>query len=94
MIRLDAATVLLQWSVGGLVFLWVTTRHRLVGLGYGWLLRGVFGVLAAGAIVASQFTERVPVREVASAGVVLATAIALGVSIVRKGGGVSPHASG
>ena len=89
MIRLDAATVLLQWSVGGLVFLWVTTRHRLVGLGYGWLLRGVFGVLAAGAIVASQFTERVPVREVASAGVVLATAIALGVSIVRKGGGVS-----
>ena len=88
MIRLDAATVLLQWSVGGLVFLWVTTRHRLVGLGYGWLLRGVFGVLAAGAIVASRFTEQVPVREVASAGVVLATAVALGVSIVRRRSGV------
>ena len=88
MIRLDAATVLLQWSVGGLVFLWVTTRHRLVGLGYGWLLRGVFGVLAAGAIVASRFTERVPVREVASAGVALATAVALGVSIVRRRSGV------
>ena len=88
MIRLDAATVLLQWSVGGLVFLWVTTRHRLVGLGYGWLLRGVFGFLAAGAIVASRFTEPVTVREVASAGVALSTAIALGVSIVRRRGGV------
>src|SRR2546430_9452806 len=47
--RLDAATVLLQWATGGLFFLWVTTRRREVGLGYGWLLRGVFLVLAAGA---------------------------------------------
>ena len=42
MIRLDAATVLLQWSVGGLFFLWFTTRRREVGLGYGWLLRGTY----------------------------------------------------
>ncbi|MEY3986941.1 MAG: hypothetical protein RL080_281, partial [Actinomycetota bacterium] len=27
MIRLDAATVMLQWSVGGLGFLWFTTRR-------------------------------------------------------------------
>ena len=47
--RLDAATVLLQWATGGLFFLWVTTRRREVGLGYGWLLRGVFLVMAAGA---------------------------------------------
>jgi hypothetical protein len=39
-IRLDAATVLLQWAVGGLFFLWVTTRAREVGIGYGWLVRG------------------------------------------------------
>ena len=43
MIRLDAATVLLQWATGGLLFLWVTTRRREVGLGYGWLLRASFG---------------------------------------------------
>ena len=49
MIRLSAATVLLQWSVGGLLFLWVTTRRREVGLGYGWLLRSVYLVMALGA---------------------------------------------
>ena len=42
MISLDAATVLLQWAVGGLLFLWVTTRRREVGIGYGWLLRAVY----------------------------------------------------
>jgi hypothetical protein len=46
-IELDAATVLLQWAVGGLLFLWVTTRRREVGIGYGWLLRGVYGVMAS-----------------------------------------------
>ena len=48
MIRLAAATVLLQWATGGLFVLWVTGRHRIVGPGYGWLLRGVFGAIAAG----------------------------------------------
>ena len=38
-VKLDAATFLLQWAIGGLLFLWVTTRRREVGLGYGWLLR-------------------------------------------------------
>ena len=50
--HLDAATILLQWATGGLAFLWVTTRGRLVSLGYGWLLRGVYGVLALGAAFA------------------------------------------
>ena len=49
MIRLDAATVLLQWSVGGLAFLWFTTRRRQVGIGYGWLLRGIYLLMAAAA---------------------------------------------
>ena len=31
MIELDAATVLLQWATGGLFFLWITGRRRLVG---------------------------------------------------------------
>ena len=54
MIRLDAATFLLQWATGGLLFLWVTTRGREVGIGYGWLMRGVFGVMALGALAAGR----------------------------------------
>ena len=75
MIRLDAATVLLQWAVGGLFFCWVTTRRREVSLGYGWLLRGTYGLMALGALVTGlRYGEPVPVRDVASAGVVLGTA--------------------
>ena len=51
MIRLDAATVLLQWATGGLLFLWCTTRTRVVGIGYGWLLRGTYGLIALGAVL-------------------------------------------
>ena len=89
MFRLDAATVLLQWAVGGLAFLWVTTRHREVGLGYGWLLRGVNIVLAGGALAAGLRYGTVPVREVSSALVVLAALVAFAVSIVRRRTGVA-----
>jgi hypothetical protein len=88
-IHLDAATVLLQWATGGLAFLWVTTRHREVGLGYGWLLRGVFAALAAGAFACGVALDTVLVRELASLGVVVAALVALAVSVVRKGAGVS-----
>jgi hypothetical protein len=88
-IRLDAATVLLQWATGGLFFTWVTTRHRDVGLGYGWLLRGVYLVMAAGALACGLAFGVVPVREAATAGVVLATLVALVVSWLRRGAGVS-----
>jgi hypothetical protein len=88
-IRLDAATVLLQWATGGLLFLWVTTRRREVGLGYGWLLRSTYLVMAAGALAAGLLVgDPVPVREAASAGVVVATAVALAVSVVRRRAGV------
>ena len=50
MVELDAATLLVGWAAGGWLFLWVTTRRREVGLGYGWLMRGVFGALAAGSV--------------------------------------------
>ena len=76
MIRLDAATVLLQWATGGLVFLWVTTRRREVSLGYGWLLRGTYGLLALGALfLGRRYGEEVIVRDVASAGVVAGDAV-------------------
>ena len=50
MVELDAATLLVGWAAGGWFFLWVTTRRREVGLGYGWLMRGIFGALAAGSV--------------------------------------------
>ena len=42
---LDLGTVLLQWATGGLLFFWWTARREVVGVGYGWLLRGVYGVM-------------------------------------------------
>jgi len=90
LIRLDAATVLLQWAVGGLFFCWVTTRRREVSLGYGWLLRGTYGLIAFGALVTGlRYGEAVPVRDAASAGVVLGASVALVVSVVRRRAGVS-----
>ncbi|MEX2294589.1 MAG: hypothetical protein WD691_12435 [Acidimicrobiales bacterium] len=90
MIRLDAATVLLQWSVGGLLFLWVTTRRREVSLGYGWLLRGTYLLMAVGALVTGlRYGEDVIVRDLASAAVVLASGAAFVVSVLRRAAGVS-----
>ena len=89
MIRLDAATVLLQWAAGGLLFLWVTSRRREVGIGYGWLLRGTYGLMAAGALWAGLALDAVPVREASSALVVLAATVALVASVVRRKAGVA-----
>ena len=90
MIRLDAATVLLQWATGGLLFLWVTTRRREVGIGYGWLLRGVYLVMAVGAAaIGARTGHPSAVRDLASALTATATAVALGVSIARRRSGVA-----
>jgi hypothetical protein len=88
-IRLDAATVLLQWATGGMLFCWFTTRRRIASLGYGWLLRGVYFCFAAGALAAGLRFGVVPVREAASAGVMIACVVALVVSVQRKEAGVS-----
>lgn len=93
MIRLDAATVLLQWATGGLLFLWVTTRRREVGIGYGWLLRGTYLLFAAGALAAGVALEPVPLRDAASAVVAVAALVALVVSVVRRKAGVSGQAA-
>jgi hypothetical protein len=89
-IALDAATVLLQWSVGGLLFLWVTTRRREVGLGYGWMMRGTYGLMALGAVVIGlRYGDDVPVRDLSAALVAVATGVALVVSVQRKRAGVA-----
>jgi hypothetical protein len=88
-IRLDAATVLLQWSVGGLFFLWVTTRGREVGIGYGWLVRGIYLLMALGAFALGVWIDPVPVREVSALAVAGAAGAALVVSVVRRKAGVA-----
>lgn len=86
----DGATFLLQWATGGLLFLWVTTRRREVSLGYGWLMRGTYALMAIGAAyVGLQVIDTVAVRDLASIGVALAALAALAVSVARKGAGVS-----
>ena len=89
MIRLDAASVLLQWAVGGLAFLWFTTRRREVGLGYGWLLRSIYLLMAAAAVVLGLRFGVVWVREISAAAVAATALFALIVSIYHRGAGVS-----
>jgi len=88
-IQLDAATVLLQWATGGLLFLWVTTRRREVGIGYGWLLRGVYGAMAMGAVAAGIGLGSSTGRDACSALTAAATIAALTVSVVRRKAGVA-----
>jgi hypothetical protein len=91
-VKLDGATFLLQWATGGLAFLWVTTRRREVSLGYGWLLRGIYGVMAIGAaaLFASQeLTLERGLALAASIGIVVFVVVALAFSVVRRRAGVS-----
>ena len=83
MIRIDAATVLVQWAAGGWVFLWVTTRRREVGLGYGWLQRTIFVLMAAGSLVAALATQAVSARDAATVAFMAAGGVAL---VVRTAG--------
>jgi hypothetical protein len=89
--QLDLATVLVQVATGGLLFCWVTTRRREVGLGYGWLLRITFGTLAIlGVIVGVGDTGAgAQVRNVGAAAMAIAAGIALWVSYIRRSAGVT-----
>jgi hypothetical protein len=87
-IRLEAATVLLQWAVGGMAFCWFTTRRRLVGLGYGWLLRGVYAAIAFSALVGGLLADTNPVREASAAATGLSCLGVLAVSFAQRSAGV------
>ena len=74
--RLDAATFLLQWSVGGLAFLWFTLRTKEISFGYSKLLRATYGVLAVLGVATGFYFDQVLIREVAGvavAGIAFAT---------------------
>jgi hypothetical protein len=88
-IDLEAATVLLQWATGGMAFCWFTTRRREVGLGYGWLLRGTYAVIAFGAVACGIRFDSSPVRDTAAAATAVSCVAVLIVSVARKRAGVS-----
>ena len=87
MIELDAATFLLQWAVGGMAGGWFTTRRREVGVGYGWLLRAIFGSLAVAGAVIGLSTDggaATRMRDAAAVAVSVAIVVALIVSVVKR----------
>ena len=88
--QLDLATLLAQWATGGLFFCWVTTRRREVGIGYGWLLRISFGAMAVLSVVSGigDAGAGAAIRNVFTALMALAAAVALLQSYVRRDAGV------
>lgn len=86
--ELSAATVFLQWAAGGLLFTWVTTRHRHVGLGYGWMMRITFGLSALLALALGRAFDPLVARDLLAAGTALVAAAGLGQSVVRRSAGV------
>ena len=87
MIELEAATLLVGWAAGGWSFLWVTTRRREVGLGYGWLMRGIFLALAAGSLAAALASEPTGPRDGATLAFIAAGLAAAAVSVIRRSAG-------
>ena len=76
----DVATVLCQWATGGLAYLWVTTRRREVGLGYGWLLRSLYAAIAAIGAVTGLVFQPNAARDMAC----IAMALCAGATLVRS----------
>lgn len=90
MIDFDASSLLLQWATGGLLFLWVTTRRREVSLGYGWLMRGTYALMAFGAFwIGVAVIEPLPVRDISALLVGLVSTGVLVASILRRRAGVA-----
>ena len=91
--KLQVSTVLLQWAIGGLFFLWVTTRRREVGIGYGWTVRLTYLVMALGAAGLGRWLEAdgaaALLRDVGALGVAGASAYALWLSFARRRAGVA-----
>ena len=89
MIELQPATLLLQLAVGGLAFTWLTTRRREAGLGYGWLMRSTFGLVAAGGAWLGFATDPLALRDWTAVATAASTGLALSVSVIRRKAGVS-----
>ena len=86
--KIEASTFFLQWATGGMLFLWVTTRERLVGLGYGWTTRIVYIAIAASSLIIGLNLNSLWVREISTALFLVAALISMAISIKRKNAGV------
>jgi hypothetical protein len=92
-LKLQVSTVLLQWAAGGLGFLWVTTRRREVGIGYGWTVRITYVVMALGAAGLGRGLEAggtaALLRDLGAVGVAGGAGWALWLSFARRRAGVT-----
>jgi len=88
MIDFQASTFLLQWATGGLLFLWVSNKTRLIGLGFGWTTRITYLVIAGIGLVVGVMGDTLWLREISNIGLLMATSFALLVSIARRKAGV------
>jgi len=88
MIDFQASTFLLQWATGGLLFLWVSSKTRLIGLGFGWTTRITYLVIAGIGLVVGVMGDTLWLREISNIGLLIATSFALLVSIDRRKAGV------
>ncbi|HEV7862901.1 MAG TPA: hypothetical protein VGR20_09380, partial [Acidimicrobiia bacterium] len=95
--KLQVSTVLLQWAVGGLFFLWVTTRRREVGIGFGWTVRITYLVMALGAAGLGRWVEAdataALLRDLGALGVAAGAGWALWLSFARRRAGVAGERS-
>ena len=88
MIDFQASTFLLQWATGGLLFLWVSSKTRLIGIGFGWTTRITYLVIAGIGLVAGVMGDTLWLREISNIGLLMATSFTLLVSIARRKAGV------
>jgi hypothetical protein len=75
-VKLDAATVMLQWASGGMLFLWFTLRSGEISVGYGKLLRGVYAAIALIGVALGFMFNHVPLREAALLGLAVVALVA------------------
>ncbi len=88
MIDFQPSTFLLQWATGGLLFLWVSNKTRLIGLGFGWTTRITYLVIAGIGLVVGVMGDTLWLREISNIGLLMATSFTLLVSIARRKAGV------
>ncbi len=88
MIDFQASTFLLQWATGGLLFLWVSGKTRLIGLGFGWTTRITYLIIAGIGLIVGVLGETLWLREISNIGLLASTSFALLVSVVRRKAGV------
>ncbi len=67
----------------------MTTRRREVSLGYGWLLRVTYGLMAVGAVITGIRYDPFLIRELSAAGVAIACAVVTWISWQRRAAGVA-----